>query len=93
MGRTVLVWPGMSMLITSVSWCAWPDARSAPLGQMTLPDLSLNDEFPTWVSGTKIEPSEWTMRADVVVVGEPSRNSWTFMVALVPPAAGAREIT
>ena len=89
----VLVWPAMVVVITRVSWCGWPDASCAALGQTTLPDLILN-ESPIVVIGTEIDPSEWTMRADVVVSGAaPPRSSWSFMMTLFPLATGVTEIT
>ena len=46
------------------------------------------------VIGTEIDPSEWTMRADVVVSGAaPPRSSWSFMMTLFPLATGVTEIT
>ncbi len=89
----VLVWPAMVVVITSVSWCGWPDASWAALGHRTPPDLILN-EPPVVVIGTVIEPSEWTMRADVVVSGAPPpRSSESFMTTLLPLATGVTEIT
>ena len=46
------------------------------------------------VIGTEIDPSEWTMRADVVVSGAPPpKSSWSFMTTLFPLATGVTEIT
>ena len=89
----VLEWPSSLTTITSVSWCGWPEASCAGLGQMMLPDLIVTDVVPTWVSGTEIDPSLWTMKTEVVPVCRPSRSSLTFMATLSPPAAGDTEST
>ena len=91
---SVSVWPASLIETTSVLGYGWPEASWAAPGHTMLPDLTVIAVLPTWVSGTEIEPSGWTMNVELVAVcGIPDRSFLLFMITRSPPAPGVTEAT